>query len=534
MFGEVDHYKSFLLEIVWPENYPETLPVINLDLFYNSSLFNEVKSHISEQLTNEAKKSLGMAVTYTLIEYVKENLDDLLKDQTEVAVLDEKMPSYVMEDPEKTTKNPKEVPKKVQMSKAQKKRMWDRTTAANLGEQVTAKFRLIYFHILSKEVANGRALPQPWPIGSKDRHYRIKKLIEALLKDNYDIVALQEIWGEKDYCQISTAVKGSYPYSFYFHSGFTGSGVCVFTRFRIVSTIMHRYSLNGFAHHIHRGDWFGGKVVGMVELEAEKYRINFYTTHLHAEYNRENDLYLPHRLSQAFELSQFVKHTSCGADVVILTGDFNLEPEDLGYRVIVNNAQLKDAWLYRPDKDDRDWGTTCDRPDNCYTPNIKELLKSKGKRLDYIMYKGVNASLTLTTCENRLNKVPGEEGLNYSDHLGVYAEFTITDEKKKEGHDNYLTSAVLKEAIPILRKGENRALFDRQLFLGLCVVLVALFFCTLNIEIYYPSWSIVTTGFRFLITLLIGFCTWYGLIGLTMELKALKAAKFSMTMLLSD
>lgn len=53
-----------------------------------------------------------------------------------MAVLDEKMPSYVMEDPEKTTKNPKEVPKKVQMSKAQKKRMWDRTTAANLGEQV--------------------------------------------------------------------------------------------------------------------------------------------------------------------------------------------------------------------------------------------------------------------------------------------------------------------------------------------------------------------------------------------------------------
>lgn len=38
-----------------------------------------------------------------------------------------------------------------------------------------------------------RALPQPWPIGSKDRHYRIKKLIEALLKDNYDIVALQEV-----------------------------------------------------------------------------------------------------------------------------------------------------------------------------------------------------------------------------------------------------------------------------------------------------------------------------------------------------
>lgn len=55
------------------------------------------------------------------------------------------------------------------------------------------------------------------------------------------------------------------------------------------------------------------------------------------------------------------------------------------------------------------------------------------KKLFLILWRGLHylASLTLTTCENRLNKVPGEEGLNYSDHLGVYAEFTITDEKKK-------------------------------------------------------------------------------------------------------
>lgn len=51
---------------------------------FTTNSFVKVKSHISEQLTNEAKKSLGMAVTYTLIEYVKENLDDLLKDQVYV------------------------------------------------------------------------------------------------------------------------------------------------------------------------------------------------------------------------------------------------------------------------------------------------------------------------------------------------------------------------------------------------------------------------------------------------------------------
>lgn len=389
--------------------------------------------------------------------------------------------------------------------------------------------------VLRVVTLNCWALPQPWPIGSKDRHYRIAKIIEALLKDDYDIVALQEVWGEKDYDRISSSIKGSYPFSFYFHSGFTGSGVCVFTRYPIVSTLMHRYSLNGFAHHIHRGDWFGGKVVGLVELEVENYRVNFYTTHLHAEYNRENDLYLPHRLSQAFELSQFVRHTCHSADVVILTGDFNLEPDDLGYRVVVNNAKLKDAWLCKPNKDDKDAGMTCDRPDNCYTSPIKDLMNLQGKRLDYIMYKSVRSTIVLQRCENRLGKIPGEKELNYSDHMGVYAEFILMDDKDHGGQEHYLTSSsLLKEAIPILHRGEVRASFDRRLFLGLCIVLVAVFICTLNVEIYYPSWSVVATTFRFLITLLIGFCTWYGLLGLTMELKALKAAKNSMTMLLND
>ncbi|VDM47177.1 unnamed protein product [Toxocara canis] len=418
------------------------------------------------------------------------------------------------------------------------------------------------------------ALPQPWPIGSKDRTYRLSKLCEAFMSTDYDIIALQEIWSEHDFSRINEAVKDTYPYSYYFHSGFTGSGVCVFSRHAIVSTLMHRYSLNGFAHHIHRGDWFGGKVVGMVELEIGTHRINFYTTHLHAEYNRENDLYLPHRLSQAFELSQFVKHTSHAADAVILTGDLNLEPDDLGYRVIVENANLIDAWLVRPNKDGCETGMTCDRPDNCYTsPKLKQP-NPDGKRLDYIMYKCGKSDVGLVQCENRFDRIPGDKQINYSDHLGVYAEFIISEQHEKvpiyhcgggaensneytshDQHDhhklplfvdtqkNYLkekqerwitSASLLKESIRITGEGETRAFWDRRLFLGVSFVLTAILVSTLNVEIYYPSWTALATVFRFLLTLVIGFCLWYGLIGLTMELKALKAAKASMAMLLND
>ncbi len=71
---------------------------------------------------------------------------------------------------------------------------------------------------------------------------------------------------------------------------------------------------------------------------------------IHAEYDKSNDLYLPHRVVQAFEMSQFIKATSTGADLSIATGDLNMEPLDLGYRLVITNAVLEDAWMKRLNK----------------------------------------------------------------------------------------------------------------------------------------------------------------------------------------
>lgn len=37
-YGEEDNFKSFLVEIKWGENYPNELPAINMDTFYNRNL----------------------------------------------------------------------------------------------------------------------------------------------------------------------------------------------------------------------------------------------------------------------------------------------------------------------------------------------------------------------------------------------------------------------------------------------------------------------------------------------------------------
>lgn len=391
---------------------------------------------------------------------------------------------------------------------------------------------------------NAWCLPQPWPIGSTDRVHRLNKIGQYMIDELYDIVGLQELWSYHDFVKLTEQCKSVYKYFHYFHSGFTGSGVCVFSRHPIVSTLTSRYSLNGFAHHIHRGDWFGGKVVGLTEVEIDgDLRVNFYTTHLHAEYDRENDLYLPHRTAQSFELAQFVRHTARGADVVIVTGDLNMEPCDLGFRLILSHSKLFDAWRmsHQVESDDTDAGEllkyrgianggTCDRPDNCYT---KRALKNMddSKRIDYMLFKSGRCNVKLEECEITLNQIPGEE-INYSDHVGLRARFTIDDRFRHEKSINTWepNRPLLIEAIGIVAGGERRARTDRIFFFILAAICLVLILGSLFFEVFPMGFAIL----RFVLTVIGVFFVWQGLIGLTLERKALKAAKQAMQQILNN
>ncbi len=64
----------------------------------------------------------------------------------------------------------------------------------------------------------------------------------------------------------------------------------------------------------------------------------------HADYN-ETDEYITHRVVQAYELSQFIKHTSEGCDAVIVGGDFNFKPEHPAFQMALANSNLQDSWL---------------------------------------------------------------------------------------------------------------------------------------------------------------------------------------------
>ena len=59
-------------EISWGPNYPSELPDFSLDSFYNKHVLPSVKEGILKAVKDEGDQLLGMSMTYSLFEWVKE------------------------------------------------------------------------------------------------------------------------------------------------------------------------------------------------------------------------------------------------------------------------------------------------------------------------------------------------------------------------------------------------------------------------------------------------------------------------------
>ncbi|XP_026473903.1 RWD domain-containing protein 4 [Ctenocephalides felis] len=126
-YGEIEE-KSFLLEIIWGPNYPTEPPTFNLDTFYNRNILQSIKNSVLELVTEESQQWLGCAMTYTIFEALKEKIHELLEKQSEAndpnevtEMVQEVKISDSLDDVKKN------VVKKSQLTKAQKRRQWERT-----------------------------------------------------------------------------------------------------------------------------------------------------------------------------------------------------------------------------------------------------------------------------------------------------------------------------------------------------------------------------------------------------------------------
>uniref|UniRef100_A0A8C0I1T1 sphingomyelin phosphodiesterase n=1 Tax=Balaenoptera musculus TaxID=9771 RepID=A0A8C0I1T1_BALMU len=264
------------------------------------------------------------------------------------------------------------------------------------------------------------------PYLSKHRADRVKRLGDFLNRESFDLALLEEVWSEQDFQYLRQKLLPAYPAAHYFRSGIIGSGLCVFSKHPIQEFTQHVFTLNGYPYM------------------------------LHAEYNRQKDIYLAHRVAQAWELAQFIHHTSKKADVVLLCGDLNLHPKDLGCRLLKEWTGLHDAFLETRDFKGPEEGCTM-VPENCYV-NRQELEQFPlGIRIDYVLYKAVSG--LYISCKT-LRTTTGHEphsGSPLSDHEALMATLCVRHSPPQHNpsptHERSPLISVLREAWAELDQG---------------------------------------------------------------------------------
>ncbi|XP_057313047.1 putative neutral sphingomyelinase isoform X2 [Hydractinia symbiolongicarpus] len=276
---------------------------------------------------------------------------------------------------------------------------------------------------------------------SKNIEERMNALANKLAEGNYDIVALQEVFSIRIYERICEQVKDALPYSHYFHSGFLGSGCATFSKYPIIDTYFHKYLHNGYFWDFTHGDWYAGKGIGCTLIKHPKKTIYCLNTHLHASYGASD--FTECRSLQAYQITQLLRHTTRPDDAVIICGDFNHEPDELGIKVLLGLTDLKDTYAIAKEK-----------PDECITSSNLNPYNDHSdtpSRIDYIF---VNNDFDCSSCSLTFQEIPGTD-MRYSDHEGYTTTLRFKQDKDDVPVKTDEQCEILSKLSQVIKTGEK-------------------------------------------------------------------------------
>lgn len=272
---------------------------------------------------------------------------------------------------------------------------------------------------------------------SKFREERLAVLAERLAaySEQYDIIALQEVWVEGDYDKIKELTASRFRYRKYFYSGIlTGPGLLVLSKWPIESASVFRFPLNGRPSAFFRGDWYVGKSAASCVIRHPVRNIEIINTHMHAPYGPGDAAYTCHRTAQAWELVRLAKRASDCGHLVVVVGDMNSKPGSLTHRLFNLVAQLSDSWQdchgefkgdigsLVPEDQIILAGTTCDSQLNTWRAQRQI---HEACRLDYIFYDPKYA----TVADARVSFTEGIPGIgSLSDHFAIEADLVLVEQ----------------------------------------------------------------------------------------------------------
>lgn len=275
-----------------------------------------------------------------------------------------------------------------------------------------------------------------------DRAARMRAIGERIADLAPDIAAFQEVWtAEAAGILIAAGRKAGLVHHWMHHTGITGSGLLLLTRFPIQQAGFHRYEARGRPERIWHGDFYAGKGFGDLVLAGPTGALRFLVTHLHAAYRPDG--YDAIRLAQTL---QFAEALGASGLPLIAAGDFNLQAQEPHYGVLTLFASLRDV------AEELEASVPTVLANNPYrsAPATEE-------RIDYLFARdGADHSIAPLHIERSFDEFFEIEGRlsTYSDHAGLLADFEVRA-KETEGQRMPGNAPTLARARAILRHEEQ-------------------------------------------------------------------------------
>jgi endonuclease/exonuclease/phosphatase family metal-dependent hydrolase len=251
------------------------------------------------------------------------------------------------------------------------------------------------------------------PPQGQHREMRVLAIAEKIKQLAPDVVCLQEMFLTGSRNLMIEQLRDVYPHYQYFSSGLLGSGLLTLSKHPIIDCYFHPFRLKGKPEKITHGDYYVAKGVGLTRIQFLDTPVDIYNTHTHAQYEMAHDNeYAVFNHTNLYEVSRFIGNQSA-QNAVILCGDLNTRPDQLGYRMITHLTELTDVYhsLYPHDRN----GFTYHQ-DNPY-------VKEPNQRLDYVMVK--NGVRPVTIAIEFTHLLAATSARAYSDHYGLLADVAI-------------------------------------------------------------------------------------------------------------
>ncbi|CAG8541948.1 3534_t:CDS:2 [Ambispora gerdemannii] len=325
----------------------------------------------------------------------------------------------------------------------------------------------------------------------------MEAIADALAQSDYEIVCLQEVWVYSNFELIRHRTKRRLPYAKFYHSGIVGGGLVILSRYPILEVTHHPYRLNGLPIKVTHGDWYSGKGVASALIDHPVAGvIEVFNTHTHAGYgSQKNDIYLAHRVSQAWEIANLLKNSASRGRNVIAMGDFNSEPDSILHKLIVQHGQVADAWQAQHPSTPASAtsGSSMNTWSKNYSSKESALNSDLGKRIDYVFYRKTSRFWCTGSRVVFTDLIP-ELKCSYSDHFGVEATFTLVGRDKNSviplsiweqaAYDNVqeFEPLIYKTILTLFRQDTANAISNARFQLTLFWISCLLVICGIIIE----------------------------------------------------